>query len=177
MVIGTASLIPLYAISRYGISELHAGMLLVIDGVASVAFSIIFSIYIRKTGYRKPLYIGAVILATGVALLAVRPLFGSTPFLWLATGALLIGVGFGVMSPAARNAGIQLAPEQSANLAAIRSLGLQMGQIISIAAATSIIAASLNPAQAHAMVYFGLSLLLLAAIPIISGVPENKGSW
>lgn len=177
MVIGTASLIPLYAISRYGISELHAGMLLVIDGVASVAFSIVFSIYIRKTGYRKPLYIGAVILATGVALLAVHPLFGSTPFLWLATGALLIGVGFGVMSPAARNAGIQLAPEQSANLAAIRSLGLQMGQIISIAAATSIIAASLNPAQAHAMVYFGLSLLLLAAIPIISGVPENKGSW
>ena len=89
----------------------------------------------------------------------------------------LIGVGFGVMSPAARNAGIQLAPAQSSNLAAIRSLGLQMGQIISIAVATSIIAAATSPSNAQALVYLGLSLLLLVTIPVISRVPENRGSW
>lgn len=177
MVIGMASLIPFYAINRYGINELHAGSLLVVEGVASVVMSIIMSIYIRKTGYRKPLYVGAVILAVGVALIAFEPMLTLEPFIWLSTGTFLIGFGFGVMSPAARNAGIQLAPEQSANLAAIRSLGLQLGQIIAVAGATSIIAASLDPNRAHAMVYLGLAILLLITIPVISRVPENKGSW
>lgn len=81
------------------------------------------------------------------------------------------------MSPAARNAGIQLAPAEAANIAAIRSLGLQMGQIVSIAGATSIIAAANNPSQAHAFVYLGLSVIFLAAVSIISYVPENRGGW
>ena len=177
MVIGTASLIPFYAINRYGINELSAGALLVIEGVASVTMSVILSLYIRKTGYRKPLYIGAAILAMGVALLSITPQWNVSPFGWLAASTFLIGFGFGVMSPAARNAGIQLAPDQSANLAAIRSLGLQLGQIISIAGATSIIGASLNPGKTQAMIYLALSIILVLTIPVISSVPENKGSW
>lgn len=177
MVIGTTSLIPFYAINRYGISELSAGALLVIEGVASVTMSVILSLYIRKTGYRKPLYIGAAILAMGVALLSITPQWNVSPFGWLAASTFLIGFGFGVMSPAARNAGIQLAPDQSANLAAIRSLGLQLGQIISIAGATSIIGASLNPGKTQAMIYLALSIILVLTIPVISSVPENKGSW
>lgn len=177
MVIGTASLIPFYAVSRYGISGLNSGLLLVIEGVASVVMSVIMSIYLRRTGYRIPLYIGSLILVTGVALLSFEPLQGIDPFVWLGICTFLIGFGFGFMSPAARNAGIQLAPAQSANLAAIRSLGLQMGQIISIAIATSVIAAATSPAKSQAMVYFGLSILLLVTIPVISRVPENRGSW
>lgn len=177
MVIGTASLIPFYAINRYGISELNAGTLLVIEGIASVILSVIISINIRRTGYRKPLYVGAVILAAGVALLSITPRWDIPPFAWLATSTFLIGIGFGVMSPAARNAGIQLAPDQSANLAAIRSLGLQLGQIISIAGATSIIGASMQPGKTQAMIYLVLSILLIATIPVISRVPESKGSW
>lgn len=177
MVIGSASLIPFYAVSRYGISGLNSGLLLVIEGVASVVMSVIMSIYLRRTGYRIPLYIGSLILVTGVALLSFEPLQGIDPFVWLGICTFLIGFGFGVMSPAARNAGIQLAPAQSANLAAIRSLGLQMGQIISIAIATSVIAAATSPAKSQAMVYFGLSVLLLVTIPVISRVPENRGSW
>lgn len=177
MVIGTASLIPFYAVSRYGISSLNSGLLLVIEGIASVIMSVIMSIYLSRTGYRMPLYIGSIILVTGVALLSFEPIQNITPYTWLSISTFLIGFGFGVMSPAARNAGIQLAPAQSANLAAIRSLGLQMGQIISIAVATSIIAAATSPVKAQAMVYLGLSMLLLVTIPIISRVPENRGSW
>ena len=177
MVIGAASLVPFYAVSRYGISELHAGTLLVFEGIASVVLSVIMSIYLRRTGYRMPLYVGSVILAIGVALLSFEPLHGVLPFTWLSISTFLIGIGFGVMSPAARNAGIQLAPAQSANLAAIRSLGLQMGQILSIAVATSIIAAATIPGKAQAFVYLGLSIILLITIPVMSRVPENKGSW
>ncbi len=177
MVIGAASLIPFYAVTRYGISELHSGTLLVMEGIASVVLSVIMSIYLRRTGYRMPLYIGSFILAIGVALLAFEPLLGISPYLWLSMSTFLIGIGFGVMSPAARNAGIQLAPAQSANLAAIRSLGLQMGQILSIAVATSIIAAATVPGKAQAFVYVGLSIILFLTIPVMSRVPENKGSW
>lgn len=177
MVIGSASLIPFYAASRYGISGLHSGLLLVIEGTASVIMSVVMSIYLRRTGYRMPLYFGSMILVAGVALISFQPILNISPYTWLAMGTFLIGFGFGVMSPAARNAGIQLAPDQSANLAAIRSLGLQMGQIISIAIATSIIAAATSPAIAQSRVYLGLSILLLVTIPIISRVPENRGSW
>lgn len=177
MVIGAASLVPFYAINRYGISELNAGTLLFIEGIASVTLSIIMSIYLRRTGYRMPLYIGAFILVFGVGLLSFDPLLGITPYVWLSMSTFLIGTGFGVMSPAARNAGIQLAPAQSANIAAIRSLGLQMGQITSIAIATSIIAAATNPGKMQAFFYLGLAILLLITIPMISRVPENRGSW
>ena len=177
MVIGAASLIPFYAVSQYGISELHSGTLLVMEGIASVVLSVIMSIYLRRTGYRMPLYIGAIILAIGVALLSFEPLHGISPYGWLSMSTFLIGVGFGVMSPAARNAGIQLAPAQSANLAAIRSLSLQMGQIATIAVATSIVAAATIPGKAQAFVYLGLSIILLISIPVISRIPENKGAW
>ena len=177
MVIGGVSLIPLYAVSRYGISELHSGTLLVGEGVASVVMSVIMSIYLRRTGYRLPIYIGSIVLALGFVLLSLSPMFGINSFIWLFSSTLLIGVGLGVMSPAARNAGIQLAPSEAANIAAIRSLGLQMGQIVSIAGATSIIAASNNPNQAHAFVYLGLSAIFLMAITVISRVPENRGGW
>ena len=177
MVIGGVSLIPLYAVSRYGISQLHSGTLLVGEGIASVVMSVIMSIYLRRTGYRLPIYIGSFVLVLGFALLSLNPLFGIPNFIWLFSNTLLIGVGLGVMSPAARNAGIQLAPAEAANIAAIRSLGLQMGQIVSIAGATSIIAAANNPSQAHAFVYLGLSVIFLAAVSIISYVPENRGGW
>ena len=177
MAIGGLSLIPLYAVSRYGISELHSSTLLVGEGLASVAMSVIMSIYLRRTGYRLPIYIGSIILVVAFVLLSLSPLFGITSYVWVFTTVLLIGFSLGLMSPASRNAGIQLAPEESANIAAIRSLGLQMGQIVSIAGATSIIAAANNPSKAHGFVYLGLAAIILAAIAVIPRVPESRGKW
>ena len=48
---------------------------------------------------------------------------------------------------------------------------------MSIAIATSIIAAATSPSHAQAFVYLGLAVILLVTIPIISRVPENRGSW
>lgn len=177
MVIGCTSLIPLYAVNRYGISDIHSGTLLVANGIASVILSTVMSVYIQRTGYRMPLYVGAVILVIGVALLAVAPPLGISPLYWLIGSTFILGIGFGVMSPAGRNAGIQLAPEQSANIAAVRSLGMQLGQISAIAIATAIIAGAEDQNQAQAMVYVGLSVLLLFMLPVISKIPENKGAW
>lgn len=177
MVIGCNSLIPLYAVSRFGISDLRSGTLLVANGIASVVLSTILSIEIKKTGYRPPLYIGTVILALGVGLLFFEPHFGLDPYIWLMISSFLIGIGFGVMSPASRNAGIQLAPEQSANIAAVRSLGLQMGQIAAITIATAVITSASNPTQTHSFIYLVLAIILLLSLPVISKVPESKGAW
>lgn len=178
MVVGLNSLVPLYAVTRYGISDLKSGTLLVANGAASVILSTIMSMNINRTGYRLPLYVGTVIFCFGMALLALEPKFGMSPMSWLILSTFFIGVGFGVTSPAGRNAGIQLAPEQSASIAAVRSLGMQLGQIASIAIATAIISASSHPETTQAMIYFGLPVILIFLLqPVISKIPENKGGW
>src|SRR5699024_1037085 len=68
MAIGALSLVPLYAINRYEISELHSGTLLVAEGLASVVLSAIMSMYINRTGYRTPLYVGGGIMVSGIGL-------------------------------------------------------------------------------------------------------------
>ncbi len=177
IVIGAISLVPLYAINRYGISELSSGTLLVAEGIASVSLSIIMSMRIRQTGYRLPIYVGSTILALGIGLMALNPILGMSPYAWLAICAFMIGLGFGIMGPAGRNAGIQLAPEQSAHIAAVRSLGIQLGQIVTIAVATAIITDAKNHSFAQAIVYVGIAVILFCILPIISRVPEQKGAW
>lgn len=178
MGIGLNSLIPLYAITRYGISDLASGTILVANGIASMLLSAIMSLYINKTGYRLPLYIGSVIAATGMSLLFVTPPFDINPITWLMFCTFMMGTGYGMVSPAGRNAGLQLAPDQSANIAAVRSMGMQLGQLISIAIATAIISASVNPGLTHGKIYMGLAIIIIILLyPIISRVPENKGSW
>lgn len=174
---GVVALIPLYASSRYGLDALSAGTLLVAQGIAAVAMAVLAALAIRRTGYRLPLYVGAVVIATGTALLALGPVGGIRPYAWLAGAAFLVGAGAGTINPASRNAGLQLAPEHSSTLAALRSMCMQIGSITGIAIATAILAGSAHPATAHAWVYAAAALLLLAAMPLIARVPDHHGAW
>src|SRR5690625_762518 len=110
-------------------------------------------------------------------LLAFEPPFQPAALWWLMLSTFVIGIGFGIVSPAGRNAGIQLAPEQSAEIAAVRSLGLQLGQNTAIAAATASIAGAKNAAMAQATVYAGLHvILIILLLPVISRISDNQGS-
>ncbi len=168
---------PLYAITRYGMSALDSGTLLVAEGIASVALSAIITMLLRRTGYRLPLYIGCSIITLGVALLSLDPLWGLTPYLWLAGASFLIGIGIGLNSPPARNAGLQLAPEHSATIAALRTLCIQLGQIFMIAIATAVIADAQHPNTMHAHIYLVMAILFIVCLPIISRIPEHWGKW
>lgn len=176
-IIGVISLVPLYAITRYGMSALDSGTLLVAEGIASVAFSAIITMLLRRTGYRLPLYIGSSFLIVGVALLSIDPVGGITPYIWLAGSCFLIGTGIGLNSPPSRNAGLQLAPEQSATIAALRTLCIQLGQIFMIAIATAVIAGAQHPDKMHAHIYLFMALLFLLFLPLISRIPEHWGKW
>jgi EmrB/QacA subfamily drug resistance transporter len=175
-VAGMLALVPLYAVDRYHISTLGSGTLLTAEGVAVIALSSLAAMGLRRTGYHRPLYIGSACIALGLAGLAIDPA-GISPYAWLATTACVVGVGTGLSSPASRNAGLQLAPRDSATLAALRSTGRQVGQIAAVSVTTAIIAQSAAPGQLQAKVFVAFAGLLVACLPVIARVPEHRGSW
>jgi len=175
--LGAVTLVPLYAVNRYGMDTLASGTLLVAQGAAAIIFAIVAALALRRTGYRLPLYVGSVVIAIGLALLALFPVAGISPYAWLAGAAFLVGVGGGTVNPPSRNAGLQLAPEHSSTLAALRSMSLQIGSIVTVSITTAILASSNDPGVAQAWVYVAAALLLILALPLIARVPEHHGSW
>ena len=175
-VAGMLALVPLYAVDRYHISVLGSGTLLTAEGVAVIVASSLAAMGLRRTGYRWPLYIGAAVTAIGVAGLAIHPAAVS-PYAWLALTACVIGLGTGLFSPASRNAGLQLAPDKSAAIAALRSSGRMVGQIAAVSVTTAIIAQSADPGQLLARAFVVFAALLVVCMPVIARVHEHRGSW
>jgi EmrB/QacA subfamily drug resistance transporter len=175
-VTGMLALVPLYAVDRFHISPLGSGTVLTAQGVAVIALSVLAVMMLRRTGYRWPLYIGSAAIAVGFAGIGFAP-SGISHYLWLALAALVVGAGTGLSSPAARNAGLQLAPDQSAALAALRTTGRQIGQIAAVSVSTTIIAQSADPGSLLAKVFIAFAVLCVACLPVISRVQEHKGSW
>ncbi|MGH7120387.1 MAG: MFS transporter [Acetobacteraceae bacterium] len=176
MVAGLVALIPLYATTRFGIPALGSGTLLTAQGAAVVVMSSIGAFFLRKTGYRLPIYVGAVVMAIGIFALSVIPP-GVTAYAWLAFAAGVIGLGAGWASPASRNAGLQLAPESSSTLAALRSMCRQIGLITTISITTAMISGAVGSGAAHAHAYAIWAVILLLLIPVIARVPEHRGAW
>jgi EmrB/QacA subfamily drug resistance transporter len=174
---GVIALVPLYATNRFGINALNSGTLLVAQGAAAIILSIAAAFALRRTGYRKPLYVGGVVIAIGMLLLSFSPIAGIPPFVWLSAAAFLIGVGRGANNPASRNAGLQLAPESSSTLAALRTMCMQIGTIITISVDTAILAATNDPGHTQAWLFGGAAALLAVAFPLITRIPEHRGSW
>ena len=174
---GVVALVPLYASNRYGINALDSGTLLIAQGAAAIILSIVAAFALRRTGYRPPLYFGAVVIATGMLLLALSPAAGLPAYAWLAGSAFLVGLGRGTNNPASRNAGLQLAPEYSSTLAALRTMCMSIGTIITVSIDTSILASSHDPGRVQAWLFAGIAALFVVALPLIARVPEHRGSW
>lgn len=176
-IFGGMSLVPLYAANRYGLGAFDAGTLLIAQGIATVVFSVSAAFALRRTGHRLPIRVGGCVMACGLVLLALAPRWGVSAYGWLAGAALLVGAGVGIINPACRNAGLQLAPRQSSTLAAIRSMFLQIGAIITVSVTTAILGAAGNPAHVHALILAGMAVALIAALPLVARVPEHHGAW
>jgi MFS family permease len=139
--------------------------------------SVIGTLALRRTGYRMPLYIGGATIAAGMLLLALRPGATIPPYGWLAGSAFLVGAGAGAINPASRNAGLQLAPQHASTLAALRSASLQIGTITTVSIVTAILASSADPGRTQARVFVAAALMLVAALPLIHRVPDQRGAW
>ena len=174
---GVVALVPLYARNRYDINPLDSGTLLIAQGAAAIMLSVAAALALRRTGYRRPLYVGGVVIATGMLLLALSPVAGIPPYGWLAGAAFLVGLGRGANNPASRNAGLQLAPEHASTLAALRTMCMQIGTVITISIDTAILAGSDDPGRIQAWLFAAAAALLVVALPLITRVPEHRGSW
>lgn len=175
--VGVMSLVPLYAITRYHIDALGAGTLLASQAIAGAVVSIVTAMALRRTGYRAPLFVGAVTGTVGMLAMGIGPHWGVSAYVWLAVAATLVGAGLAGSDPAARNAGLQLMPDQASSLAALRTMGRRIGTAVSVSIVTAIIAASPSPSIALAWSLAGFGVLLLVASPVIFRVPEHRGAW
>jgi MFS family permease len=174
---GVVALVPLYASNRFNISALSSGTLLIAQGAAAILMSIAAVFALRRTGYRGPLYVGAAVIIVGLLLLALHPIAGIPPYAWLAGSAFLVGLGRGVNNPASRNAGLQLAPEHASTLAALRTMCMSIGTIVTISIDTAILANSHDPGHIQAWLFVAIAALYVVALPLIARVPEHRGSW
>jgi MFS family permease len=174
---GVIALVPLYAMNRYGINALSSGTLLVAQGAAAILLSIAATFALRRTGYRRPLYFGGLVIAAGMLLLALSPVAGIPAYAWLAGAAFLAGIGRGANNPASRNAGLQLAPEHASTIAALRTMCMAIGTIITISIYTAILANSHDPGRMQALLFAVTAALFVAALPLITRVPEHRGAW
>ena len=175
-VLGFATLVPLYAQDRYGVSILSAGTLLTARAVGMIAVAGVATFALRRTGYRRPMFAGFVLCSAGLLVMAL-PASGLSPYAWLAVAAAVTGIGMGVSVPATNNAIMHLAPADTGAVAGLRGMFRQAGGITGISVVTAIIARSANPGAAQAWTLVVLAAVMLCLLPLIWLVPEHRGSW
>ena len=175
-ILGFGSLVPLYAVDRFGLQALSSGTLLTARAVGMIAVAALATFALRRTGYRWPMIVGFVVAAVGTAALAYPPADVS-PYTWLAVAAGVTGLGTGVFLPTTNNATLQLAPENAASISGLRGMFRQAGGITGLAVASSILARSSNPGHTLAALFVVLAVILILLIPLTFLVPEHRGTW
>src|SRR5690625_4139431 len=175
--IGMMALVPLYAANRYGLSPLAAGLLLTGQGVTSVTCTLVVAFLMRRTGQRLPLFVGALLMAIGLMLVGLVPPKGISPQKWLLIATGIVGMGVGTVNPPSRNAGLQLEPESSSELAALRTMSINLGTMVVVAIVTATLAGVADPSRAQANFYFAIAAFMLLTTPMIRKIPEHHGAW
>ena len=174
--LGGATLIPLFAQDRYHISPLRSGTLLTARAIGMIAVAALATFLMRRTGCRIPIAIGFTVIAAGFVLMAVSPwAFG--PYWWLAFGAAVTGVGFGISNPAANNAGLARAPSDVGVVAGLRGMFRQAGGIICISVITAFVARGSTVGHTLSVAFVLLGIITFSVLPLIRAVPEQRGSW
>jgi EmrB/QacA subfamily drug resistance transporter len=174
--LGLGALVPLYAEERYRIRTLAAGTLLTARGVGMVTAASLAVFLLRRTGYRWPMLIGFALTAAGLVTMASRP-WSASAYAWLATATCVTGVGMGMSTPAANNATLQLAPEQTAAIAGLRGMFRQAGAITAVSITSAILARSADPGIAQARVFLVFAAVVAGVLPLILLVPDHRGQW
>jgi EmrB/QacA subfamily drug resistance transporter len=171
--IGFGSLVPLFAEERYHLTPLASGTLLTSRAIGEIVLAIFAAVLIHRTGYRIPIIAGIGLIAAGLALIATQPVIFS-PYVWLAIGSTLTGLGTGLSAPAANNASIELAPDDIGAITGLRGAARTGGAIVAIALATSIAVHTGNEVAALTHAFFVLAGLLVCMVPLVFVIPDGR---
>jgi MFS family permease len=174
--IGTSALLPLYAQDHYGIPSLESGTLLTIRALGMICVTGLAVMAMHRTGYRRPILLGILVVSTGLILVSLSPVGHVSPYLWLSVSAGITGLGMGVAMPAANNATLHLAPTQVAAISGLRGMFRQAGGLITISIATAVAAQSANPGHALGIAFLSLAVAALCILPLAMRIPDEPTS-
>ncbi|MBO0691086.1 MAG: MFS transporter [Candidatus Dormibacteraeota bacterium] len=171
--LGVFSLVPLFAEEAYGLGPLEAGTLLTARAIGMVVMAVAASMALRRFGYRLPMVAGFILVGIGLFLVATSPI-GLGPYTWLGLASIACGLGIGMSGPASNNAAIELLPDQVAAISGLRGMFRQVGGIMGISVAALLVTEMGNPGHTLRITFLGLAALIVAATPLIAGVPERR---
>jgi MFS family permease len=178
--VGALTLIPLYAVSIYGLSTLASGVILTPRSLGMIAATVVTSLFILRQGYRWPMVIGTVLIMFCFVILSLEPTrFGqsgsqSNSTLLLLAVMGLEGISEGVLVPPANNACIELMPHRIATITSIRVLFRQVGSVAGITVGSVILHIE-GLAQGFHFFFLGLvALIILIMLPAIFTMPNGK---
>jgi EmrB/QacA subfamily drug resistance transporter len=180
-VFGISSFIPFYAVTHYGLSTLMSGTVLTPRAIAMSGTAMIASMWIIKTGYRKPMVIGVLAISAMLFLLGMgwtEATIGSFQIdgFWLLASALVLGgIGMGISNPASNNATLDLAPERAAAMTGVRGMFRLTGGVLSVATIVLTLTFFPDRGQGLQMIFLVLSVAVLLAVPLAMMVPDTAG--
>ena len=108
--LGFGALVPLYAQERFGMRSLEAGTLLTARAIGMMAVSGLTVYALRRTGYRRPMILGSIVIAVGLFGLSLSP-HGLSVYAWLSVAAGITGIGMGLSVPSTNNAVLNMVPD------------------------------------------------------------------
>jgi MFS family permease len=135
--------------------------------------------FLPRTGYRKPMIAGLLVISICLGLLAFHfpgIQIGSLslgPAAWLTLVLMVAGAGSGLSTPASNNACIELMPDRIATITGLRGTFRQMGTSFGITLSTVFIQLIDNPAQAYLVTFLVWAVLLAAITPLTFLMPEG----
>ncbi len=180
--IGVINLIPLFAVSVYGMSTFESGLILTPRSIATIIVSAIASFSLMRWGYRKPIALGTVAMAASLFLLAIEPHgvqiggleVGATPVLLVIL--LLSGIGIGAVSPSSNNACIELMPDRVATITSVRILFRQTGSMLGILLSTVVLHMIADDGRAFQLLFLGWGAIMVLSIAAVFFIPSGP-SW
>jgi MFS family permease len=174
--IGFSSFLPLFVVSVYNMSIVQASLVLTARSIGILITATASSFFLVRWGYHLPILIGTVAIAVSFFLMGLEPLSVNNTgaqagvVALLSAIVLLEGVGSGIAVPAASNACIDLMPKRAASITGLRGMFRQSGGTITIAV-ISLLLQSIGIAKGFCIIFFGMSIILLAIIPFIFALP------
>ena len=178
-VFGMFAFIPLYAQLGYGMSSGETGALITPRSVAMSAVSTVASMLLPRTGNRKPIIAGLVVIVIGLVLLSLgmkEPTIGGVQFsnfFLLAFIITVMGCGIGLAGPASNNAAIELAPERIAAITGMRGMFRFLGGVIGTAVITLITTRADSLEEGLELSFLGLALVTGLTSFLVLGVPDG----
>ena len=180
-IFGMFAYIPLYAQEAYGMSSSETGFLITPRAIAMIGVSAAASMLLPRTGYRRPIILGLLVLVVGLVLLSfglTNPTIAGVQFsnfVFLSSVVAILGLGLGLAGPASNNAAIELAPDRIAAITGLRGMFRFLGGVLGTSMITLVTARSSSIPNGLEVSFLGLAVVTALTTLIVLGIPDRVG--